>query len=140
MSDSEMTPDIATELANPREEQSSSGAQESRQSTQQRSGRQRGPSIPTVDELLMQLLQLNGAVVMGAMSTKDAALINRNIKAVLDVQLRRKSRDDAPLEQDALVDRCRRDPSLLSVVSSFLSPQQVEELMREVMDDDDEPA
>ncbi|MGZ0174617.1 MAG: DUF1559 family PulG-like putative transporter [Planctomycetales bacterium] len=92
--------------------------------------------LPSIDGLLIQLLNLNGAVIMGAMKATDAALINRNIKTVLDVQMRRISRDEGTVDSEALIDRCRRDPSILEVVSSFLSPQQVDDLMREVMDDD----
>ncbi|NQV23000.1 MAG: hypothetical protein HQ518_01425 [Rhodopirellula sp.] len=92
--------------------------------------------LPSVDELLAQLLQLNGAVIMGAISTKDGTLMNRNIKTVLDVLLRRMSRNEGTVDSETLVDRCRQDPSILEIVSSFLSPQQVDDLMREVMDDD----
>lgn len=136
MTDELMTTASGNEQASPRVEPDSTRGSSQGRNSQRDGGRKRETKIPSVDELLGQLLQLNGAVVMGAMSSKDASLINRNIKAVLDVQLRRASRDDGHLEQEDLVKRCRQDPSLLSTVSSFLSPQQVEELMREVMDDD----
>lgn len=140
MTDDEKTDKQGNELTNARVESGSTGRDDDARNSQQRSGRPRGQKIPSVDDLLGQLLQLNGAVVMGAMATKEASLINRNIKAVLDVQLKRINRDDGPVEQEALVERCRRDPTLLSIVSSFLSPQQVEELMREVMDEDHDEA
>lgn len=123
------------ELAETGGEPGSGNSRNAGHNSQQRADSQHGTTIPSIDELLAQLLRLNGAVVMGAISARDAALINRNIKAVLDVQLKRGRRDDGPLGQEALAEKCRRDPSLLAAVSPFLSPQQVEELMSEVMDD-----
>lgn len=123
------------ELAETGGEPGSGSTWNARQNSQQRREPQHGSQIPSIDELLVQLLRLNGAVVMGAISAKDAALINRNIKAVLDVQLKRSSRNDGPLGQEVLAEKCRRDPSLLAAVSPFLSPEQVEELMSDVMDD-----
>jgi hypothetical protein len=97
--------------------------------------RQRRPGhvpIPGVDEILGQLIQLNGAVLIGAMSAKEAALIQKNLKTVLDVQLRRASRGDAGPSQEALVDLCRRDPRALDAVESFLTDDQFRALMEEI--------
>ena len=124
------------ELSSVRGESDSNGGSDKGQNSQRGAGRQRAMKLPSIDGLLIQLLNLNGAVIMGAMKATDAALINRNIKTVLDVQMRRISRDEGTVDSEALIDRCRRDPSILEVVSSFLSPQQVDDLMREVMDDD----
>lgn len=94
--------------------------------------------IPEVDEILGQMIQLNGAVLLGAISAKDASFLQRNLKAVLDVQLKRTSGSDTGPRQEALVDHCRRDPNAISAVEPFLSDEQLQSLMAEVADDHDE--
>jgi hypothetical protein len=101
-----------------------------------RGRRQRVP-IPTVDQVLQQLIQLNGAVAIGAMSTKEANLIHKNLRTVLDVQMKRASREDSGPSQEALVELCRNDPRVLNVIEPFLTDTQMEWLMNEVRDDAD---
>ena len=48
-----------------------------------------GGKVPNVDELLSLLLQLNGLVAMRMMSTSQAGVIQRGLRAILDVQLKR---------------------------------------------------
>lgn len=88
--------------------------------------------IPGIDQILQQLLQLNGAVAIGVMSAKEAHLIQKNLKTVLDVQLKRASREDTGPSQEALVDLCRRDPRALNAIESFLTDSQIEWLMGEI--------
>ena len=57
-------------------------------------------AIPSVDEILQQLIQLNGAVTIGAMSTKEASLIHKNLRTVLDVQLKRANREETGPSQE----------------------------------------
>ena len=98
------------------------------------------PGVPNVDEILQQLMQLNGAVLIGTMSAKQADLIHKNLRTVLQVQLKRATRDDAgPASQEGLVELCRKDPQILNAIEPFLSQQQVEWLVNEVTDDRDEP-
>ncbi len=98
-------------------------------------------AIPDVDEILHQLIELNGAVLIGSVSAKQADLIHKNLRAVLQVQLKRATRDDAgPASQEGLVELCRNDPQMLNAIEPFLSDQQVNWLMSEVTDDDDESA
>ena len=98
-------------------------------------------AIPDVDEILHQLMELNGAVLIGSVSAKQADLIHKNLRAVLQVQLKRATRDDAgPASQEGLVELCRNDPQMLNAIEPFLSDQQVNWLMSEVTDDDDESA
>ncbi len=100
-------------------------------------GRQCVP-IPSVDELLRQLIQLNGAVALGAISSKEANVIQKNVKTVLDVQMRRASRDDTGPSQEALAELCRNDPRMLNVIEPFLTDSQMNLIMSEVTDDQDE--
>jgi len=101
-------------------------------------GRPRAP-IPSVDQLLEQLIQLNGAVAIGAMSTKDANLIHKNLRAVLDVQMKRASREETGPSQEALLDLCRNDRRVLNVIAPFLSDAHMDWVMNEITDDEDEP-
>ncbi len=95
-------------------------------------------SIPTVDQILQQLMHLNSVVAFGAMSSRDASLINKNLKIVLDVQMKRANREDSGPSQEALSEFCRNDPRLLNALEPFLADDQVEWLMSEITDDQDE--
>ena len=95
------------------------------------------PRIPTIDEALGQLVQLNGAVMLKLISSKDASLIQRNLKTILDVHLRRASQQDAGVNQEALAELCQRDPQLVNLISPFLSDAQVDWLMDQVRADTD---
>jgi hypothetical protein len=98
-------------------------------------------AIPEVDEILHQLMELNGAVLIGSVSAKQADLIHKNLRAVLQVQLKRATRDDAgPASQEGLVELCRNDRQMLNAIEPFLSDEQVERLMREVADNPENEA
>jgi hypothetical protein len=94
--------------------------------------------IPSVDQILRQLIELNGAVAIGALSAKEANLIQKTLKTVLDVQLKRSNRESTSPTQEALVDICRRDPRTLNAIQSFLTDEQLESLMDEITEDPDE--
>jgi hypothetical protein len=94
-------------------------------------------SIPSVDQILQQLIQLNGAVAIGAMSTKEANLIHKNLRTVLEVQMKRASREDTGPSQEALIDLCRNDPRVLNVMEPFLTDAQMDWIMNEVTGDED---
>jgi hypothetical protein len=90
-----------------------------------------------VDQILQQLIQLNGAVAIGAMSTKDANLIHKNLRTVLDVQMKRASREETGPSQEALLELCRTDPRVLNVIEPFLTDTQMDWVMGEVADAED---
>jgi hypothetical protein len=86
-------------------------------------------------------MELNGAVLIGSVSAKQADLLHKNLRTVLQVQLKRATRDDAgPASQEGLVELCRNDPKMLNAIEPFLSDEQVEWLMKEVADDPDNEA
>ena len=92
-------------------------------------------AIPNVDEILHQFMELNGAVLIGSVSAKQADLIHKNLRTVLQVQLKRATRDDAgPASQEGLVELCRNDPKTLNAIEPFLTDEQVERLMTEIAD------
>lgn len=94
--------------------------------------------LPSVDEILDQLIRLNQALLLRVISPQDAGVIQKNLKTVLDVQLKRTSRGDSGETQEALVDLCRRDPRALEAVEPFLSQEQAQALMDEIMDNRDD--
>jgi hypothetical protein len=99
----------------------------------------RGTAIPTVEEIQQMLLKLNGAVTLGVISTKEANVIHRNLKTILDVQLKRGGRQEGSPTHEALVDLCRREPNILNAIEPFLTDQQVDWLVEEISGDPDGP-
>jgi hypothetical protein len=95
--------------------------------------------LPTIDQLLFQILQLNGALIMGALSPKEASLIQRNLKTVLDAQFKRAMREDAAPTQEGLVELCRKNPQAINTLASFLTGDQLQWLMGQIEDDADAP-
>ncbi len=83
-------------------------------------------------------MQLNGAVLMGVIPPNQASLMQRNLKTVLDVQLKRSSQGASGPSPEALIDICRRDPQALNAVEAFLTHDQLAALMAEMSDESDE--
>jgi hypothetical protein len=88
--------------------------------------------IPNVDELLGMILDLNGAVMFGLVSTAKGNLMHRNLRAVLDAQMRRAQGDETVASAEDLVELCRRDPQALNILERFLSDEQIEWLMARI--------
>jgi hypothetical protein len=94
-------------------------------------GRSRGGRIPTVEECLLQLAQLNLLVLLGHLSTARANAIRGNIRETLQHHARSQAVPKAAAAIDAgLLDRIYEDPTLLQLVESFLSDEQVAALMQ----------
>jgi hypothetical protein len=89
-------------------------------------------TVPSIDAILEQLIQLNGAVMLGLVSTKQASLIQRNLKTVLDTHLKQDNRDETGPSQEALIDMCRNNPSMLNTIQPFLTDAQLRALMEEL--------
>lgn len=94
--------------------------------------------LPSVDELLHKLLQLNGAVALGTVSTKDANLLHKNYKTVLDVQLKRSNGESPIRDEQSLMEACRANPALLNTLEAFLTDEQLRQLMKELTGEGDE--
>ena len=89
-------------------------------------GRSRGGRIPTVEECLLQLAQLNVLVLLGHLSTSRANAIRGNIREILQYHARSQAVPKAAAAIDAgLLDRIYDDPTLLQLVEPFLSDEQV---------------
>ena len=94
--------------------------------------------IPNVDQILELLMQLNSAVVFGAISTTKANLIHRNLRTILDVQTKRVGQAETGAVPEALLEVCRRDPQVLTALEPFLADTQLDWLMDRIGDDKDE--
>lgn len=91
--------------------------------------------IPSVDKIAAMLLKLNGLVMMNIISAAQASVIQRSLRTLLDIQLKRVPGDRQGLSQDALAELYRKDPRIVSLLEPFLSEQQVDWLMGVVKDD-----
>ncbi len=98
-----------------------------------RSSRRR--RIPSVEELLAMLHDLNGLVALRVLSPSQASVIQRNLRILLDTQLKRTQEERLGVAEEALADLCRANPQVLNLLAPFLSDEQVEWLMGEVKDD-----
>ena len=94
--------------------------------------------IPTVDQILQSLVQLTSAVTIGMISTKEASVIHRNLRTILDVQMKREGRGGSDANPEALMELCRRDPRILNVLEPFLTADVLESLMEQVAEASDE--
>ncbi len=109
-------------------------------------GRRAGPrsqrkqiTIPSVDEILRMLLQLNSAVTIGVMSPSDANIVHRNLRTILDVQMKRAERNEGGPGHEALIELCRRDPTAINILAPFLTDDALDALMREIGEAPDGP-
>ena len=104
-------------------------------STSSRESSRARPRIPTIEEALGQLAQLSGAVMLKLISSKDASLLQRILKTIIDVQLKRASQQDAGVNQEALAELCQRDPQLVNLITPFLSDAQIDWLQEQIRGD-----
>lgn len=106
--------------------------------TQRRKGE--GTTIPDINTILQMLMQLNGLIMLKLVSSQQANLIQRNLRAVLDLHLKRAREDWLGMPHEGLLELCRKDPSLVNLLDPFLTDEQVARLMKSVTDDPNEEA
>lgn len=94
--------------------------------------------LPTTEEILQMLLHLNGLVTIKMLSTSEATVIQRNLRTILDVQLKRTQGGQDGLPQEALAELCRADPHILDLLEPLLSDEQVQWLMGSDTDNSNE--
>jgi hypothetical protein len=103
-------------------------------------GRSSKKRIPSIDDILEMLQQLNGLVALNLLSTAKAAVMHRNLRTILEVQLRRSQAGTGELPQEDLAELCRQNPRLLSILEGFLTDEQVRWLTGRVTEDDNDQA
>jgi hypothetical protein len=90
------------------------------------------PQIPTEDEILHMILQLNSMVMLNLASPAKANVMQRNLKIVLDALTQRsEAGNQRELPLDALAEALRLDPSVIQLPEGFLSDEQIEWLLRQ---------
>ena len=80
------------------------------------------------------MLNLDRNLLLGLISLKDATFIQRNVKIILDVQLKRASGESPVHDEAALAAICRRDPAALNELAPFLGDAWVQSLMQSFRD------
>jgi hypothetical protein len=101
----------------------------------QRRARKR-PAIPSVEEIMATLVELNGLVLTGLVSTDKAIVINRNLRTVLDAQLKKRHGEPTREVGAGLVDLCRANPSVLNLLEPFLTEDQLKCLLDQIREDE----
>lgn len=96
--------------------------------------------IPSIDDLLEMLQQLNSLVMLNVLSTAKAGIIHRNLRTILDVHMRRSQSGAGELPQEDLVKLCREQPHLLSILERFFTDEQLRWLMDQIKDDHNDQA
>jgi len=117
------------------EESQSTGATDGPE-VRRRPRRGRKSEIPTVDDVLKQVMQVNGMVVLRQLSPQAASTIIMGLKVVLDVQHQREALSQEQLASDALVAACRRDPQLVTLLEPLLTDEQLDHLVKEAGGED----
>jgi len=117
------------------EERQSTGATDGPE-VRRRPRRGRKSEIPTVDELLKQIMQVNGMVVLKHLSPQAASTILTGLKVLLEVQREREAVSQEQLASEALVAACRRDPQLVTLLEPLLTDEQLDTLVKEAGEED----
>jgi hypothetical protein len=104
------------------------------QADQRRSYRRqrRSDPLPDAEEIQRMILALTEAIILGRISARDATAIQRNLRMLLDAQLRQDRQPGTVSNYEAVVEMCRRDPSAVQTIEPFLSETQLDSLMKEI--------
>jgi hypothetical protein len=99
---------------------------EDRQSTQQA-----GQPL-SVAQILAQLQQLNGLIMLGLVTPAQANAISRNLTASLNhLSHREKQSKQASVPSEAdIANLWQKDPALFTMMEPFLSQQQIDAILR----------
>jgi hypothetical protein len=99
-----------------------------------------GNRIPSIEEICANLLKLNGMVLMGLISTRVAAVIQRTYKSILDLQTGRAQQQPEGVPQEGLAEMYHKDPKYISLLEPFLADGQIDWLMEQIRGNQDDQA
>jgi hypothetical protein len=102
---------------------------------QPQSARRRTPQMPDLAELVEQLRQASGLVTLGILSPAKANVVVRCIAKSIDTVMRSQLSTPGAPNQPGLVEACRENPKIISLLESLLTDDQLTELLRQVNDD-----
>jgi hypothetical protein len=101
-----------------------------------KAGRRRAPQMPDPAELVDQLQQVSGLVTLGLLPPAKANVVVRCISKASDIVMRSQTATPGAATQPELVEACRQNPKLISLLESLLTDEQLAELLRQVNDDE----
>ncbi len=97
--------------------------------------------LPTVDELLWNLMQLNGMVALGFLHAPQAGVIQGNLKILLEYRSaerrEQERRQDGTPDTQGLAEHCREHPEILPLVEPFLTEEQIRWILEGTVDRND---
>lgn len=94
-------------------------------------GRRKDHQIPTVEECLAALMQLNAAVALGIFVPSQANAIRANYTEILRHHQKTSGNADRKgIATADVMELMRKDPKVLSIVTPFLSDEQVAMIMK----------
>jgi len=102
------------------------------QAEEPRGGRRPPHQIPRPAELIDQLRELAGLAALGILPTDKANFLLRCLSKIADISMRCPGAAEAIPNQQNLVEACRQNPKLLALLESFLTDDQVSEVMRQI--------
>ncbi len=103
-----------------------------REDSRSQHGQPKRSRIPDTEEILAMLMQLNGLVMLGMITSAQANVLQRNLRTILDVQRQKSRADSGGQSTQALADLCRTNPQLMNLLEPFLSDAQMEWLMKSI--------
>lgn len=107
-------------------------------SSERRESRRKQSGPPDTEACLTALGQLPGLIVMGLVKTAQANAIRGTYATILQEHHRSRTGREQPKLDDADVMKIlRSDPSLLSMLESLLTDEQIATLMEQAGDGDD---
>ena len=96
----------------------------------------RAPQMPDPAELVDQLQRVSGLVTLGLLPPAKANVVMRCISKASDIVMRCQTATPGAPNQPELVEACRDNPKLISLLESLLTDDQLAELLRQVHDDE----
>ena len=100
-----------------------------------KAARRRAPEMPGLAELIEQLQRASGLVTLVILTPAKANVVVRCIAKSIDVVMQCQTAGPGVPNQPELVDACRENPELISLVQGLLTEDQLAELLRQVSDD-----
>jgi hypothetical protein len=98
--------------------------------------RRPAPQMPDPAELVEQLRNVAGLVTIGILAPAKANVVVRCISKSSDIVMRSQTATPGGPNQPELVEACRENPNLISLLETLLTDEQLAELLRQVNDDD----
>jgi hypothetical protein len=114
----------------------SSNPNDSKAEDGDRHGTDQASPIPDINKILSMLVRLNGLIMLKIVTPQQASLIQRSLRIVLDVHLKRAREDRLGMPHEGVLEAVRKDPSLVNLLAPFLTDDQVAQVMQGVTEEE----